>query len=103
LTTPTSVAENLAQEKELAFLKRHIFIDNVQDEHAILFQLSKAENIAIKIGTAIAIGHPYPETLNALKKWNSLRNRNVKVVGISELISQQRYRAASRIKSGAVN
>lgn len=104
LTTPTSVAEKLAQEKELAFLKRHIFLDNVQDEHAILFQLSKAENIAIKIGTAIAIGHPYPETLKALKKWASLRNQNVEVVGVSEMISQQRYRAASRvINSGAIN
>ncbi len=103
LTTPASVAEKLAHEKELDFLKRHIFLDNVQDKHAILFQLSKAENLAIKNGTAIAIGHPYPETIKALRRWDSLRNQNVEVVGISDLISQQRYRAASRVNLDTIN
>ncbi len=94
LTTPKSVAEKMAREKDLDFIKRHVFLDNVQDQNAIIFQLSKAENIAIKHGLAVAIGHPYPETLEALKKWSRLRNTNVEVVRVSELMATKRYRTA---------
>ncbi|MFP4083694.1 MAG: divergent polysaccharide deacetylase family protein [Desulfonatronovibrio sp.] len=98
LTTPESVAEDMARQKGLDFLKRHIFLDNVQDKKAILFQLSKAENIAIKHGLAVAIGHPYPETLSALREWKHLKSDNVEVVNISELVSTMRYRTAARKK-----
>ncbi len=94
LTTPKSVAEKLAREKNVDFIKRHVFLDNVQDKDAILFQLSKAENIAIRYGKAVAIGHPYPETLQALRLWSRLRNSRVEVVRISELIATGKYRTA---------
>ncbi len=97
LTTSKSVVEELALEKEVDFLKRHVFLDNVQDKDAILFQLSKAENHAIKHGMAVAIGHPYPETLKALREWSDLRNQNVEVVDISEYMATIRYKTASRI------
>ncbi|MFO7728017.1 MAG: divergent polysaccharide deacetylase family protein [Desulfonatronovibrio sp.] len=98
LTTPESVAEDMARQRKLDFLKRHIFLDNVQDKKAILFQLSKAENIAIKHGLAIAIGHPYPETLSALREWGRLKSENVEVINISELVSTMRYKTAARKK-----
>lgn len=98
LTTSKSVAEKLSREKNIDFLKRHVFLDNVQDKNAILFQLSKAENIAIKLGLAVAIGHPYPETLEALKEWNGLRNQKVEVVKVSELIATRSYSTASQGK-----
>ena len=97
LTTSKSVAEELAGKNQVDFLRRHVFLDNVQDKDAILFQLSKAENHAIKQGMAVAIGHPYPETLMALQEWNGLRSRNVEVVRISEYLATLKYRTASRI------
>ncbi len=103
LTTPKSVAGKLAKEQDIAFLKRNIFLDNVQDTNAIMFQLSKAENIAIKLGMAVAIGHPYPETIKALQKWNSLKNNQVEVVRVSEFISTQRYRTVSHDRPGSLN
>ena len=96
LTTSKSVAEKLAEEKKIDFLKRHVFLDNVQDKNAILFQLSKAENIAIKLGLAVAIGHPYPETLEALREWNKMRNKNVEVVKVSEFIATGKFSTASQ-------
>ena len=93
LTTPKSVAEKLAGKRNMAFLKRHVFLDNVQDKNAILFQLNKAENIAVRQGLAVAIGHPYPETFEALKEWNRIRNSNVEVVRISEFIAKRYYHA----------
>jgi uncharacterized protein len=97
LTTSKSVVEELAGKKQVDFLKRHVFLDNVQDKNAILFQLNKAENLAIKQGMAVAIGHPYPETLMALKEWKALRSGNVEVVRISEYLATLKYKTASRL------
>jgi len=103
MTTSKSVGEKLAREKNIDFFKRHVFLDNVQDKKAIVFQLSKAENIAVKHGMAVAIGHPYPETLEALKEWNGLRNQNVEVVRVSELIAARKYRTAFQDYPEAAN
>ena len=94
LTTSNSVGERLAGEKNVDFLKRHVFLDNVQDKQAILFQLSKAENLSIRYGMAVAIGHPYPETLKAFQEWSGLRNQNVELVQISEFMATTKYRTA---------
>ncbi len=50
------------------YLHRDIFIDNRRNVAAILRQLEKAVAIAKKRGYAIAIGHPYPETIEALRR-----------------------------------
>ena len=50
-------------------VKRDIFIDHVIEDEAILKQLAKVEVIAERSGVAIAIGHPHPATIRALKKW----------------------------------
>ncbi len=96
LTTAKSVAEKTAEKVNLNFLKRHVFLDNVLDPEAILFQLRKAENIAVKLGMAVAIGHPHPETLQALQKWEQLRNKKVQVVGTSDFVSTLDYQTASK-------
>ncbi len=86
LTTSKSVGKILAQKNNVPYLQRQIFLDNIQDEKAILFQLQKAETIALKKGTAIAIGHPYTQTLKALQDWQKVRNKSVQVVQIRSLI-----------------
>lgn len=85
LTTPKSVASGVAKKHGLAYYRRNIFLDNVRDKNAILSQLAKAERIARVSKQAIAIGHPYPETLEALQVWQSERGRDVVVVSVSEL------------------
>jgi len=86
LTTSKSVAKILAREKNIPYLQRHVFLDNVQEEKAILFQLQKAENVALRKGTAIAIGHPYAQTLKALQEWEKIRNTSVRVVQVRDLL-----------------
>jgi hypothetical protein len=61
-------------------------LDNVRDEKAILFQLRKAQSLARKKGTCIAIGHPYPETLDALKTWETMRDPGVSLVRLEDLL-----------------
>ncbi|MDC0336040.1 divergent polysaccharide deacetylase family protein, partial [Pseudodesulfovibrio sp.] len=62
-----------------------IFIDNVKDVTAIVHQIKKAENVALKQGYAIAIGHPYPETLAALETWSTTRNTDIQLLPLSKL------------------
>jgi polysaccharide deacetylase 2 family uncharacterized protein YibQ len=83
LTTGKSVGRSAARETSIRFFERDIFIDNVKDVSAITLQLRKAENVALKRGFAIAIGHPYPETLAALKAWHARKNPKVQLLPIS--------------------
>jgi polysaccharide deacetylase 2 family uncharacterized protein YibQ len=83
MTTAKSVGRQVARETGIRFFERDIFIDNVKDVSAITLQLRKAENVALKRGFAIAIGHPYPETLAALKAWHGRKNPKVQLLPIS--------------------
>lgn len=86
LTTPKSVTSGLSGRFAVRLLKRDIFLDNIQDEMAIIFQLRKAEQVAMSTGSAVAIGHPYPETINALEKWSKTRDKKIKIVSILDLL-----------------
>lgn len=85
LTSGSSVGRGVSQTTGIPFYERDIFIDNVKDVAAIIHQLKKAENVALKTGSAIAIGHPYRETLSALREWNSTRNKNIHIVSLSKI------------------
>lgn len=85
LTSGKSIARSASQKADIPFYERDIFIDNVKDVNAIIHQLKKAENVARKRGFAIAIGHPYRETLSALKQWGGGKNISVQLVPLSSL------------------
>ncbi|QJB57691.1 divergent polysaccharide deacetylase family protein [Pseudodesulfovibrio sp. zrk46] len=87
-TTAKSVGRSTARETGIPFYQRDIFIDNVKDVNAIIHQLKKAENVALKRGHAIAIGHPYKETLAALKEWNNGRNQSINLIPLSRLTAE---------------
>ncbi|WP_051822616.1 divergent polysaccharide deacetylase family protein [Desulfonatronum thiodismutans] len=89
LTTGDSVADEQARKIGLEHLRRHIFLDNIPNVQAILFQLRKAEQLAHNQGQVIAIGHPYPETLEALKLWERERDQRINVVSLGSLLSRQ--------------
>jgi len=66
-TSPASVGYKTARSLGLKCATRQVFLDNVQDEEAIGKQLAEAAVFARKKGAAIAICHPHPATLRALK------------------------------------
>ena len=66
-TTAKSVAKESGKKHGLRVLSRNIFLDNKKDKEYIQGQLEKAVKIAKKYGSAIAIGHPYGITFQALK------------------------------------
>lgn len=84
-TTPNSRLEAIAREKTIPVVNRDVFLDNVREEGYILGQLAKLESAAKKNGSAIAIGHPYPQTVRALTEWiPTLKEKGITIVPISQ-------------------
>ncbi len=88
VTTAASVGHAEAARLGIPALRRDVFLDNVADADAILMQLRKAERLAIRNGQAVAIGHPYPETLQALRRWSAMRDERIAVVSLRRLLAK---------------
>lgn len=90
-TTSKSVAGRVARELGVPSADRNVFLDNTRDVEYIKRQLMEAVRQAQKSGKAIAIGHPYPETIKALREAvPALAADGVDVVGISEVVGPSR-------------
>lgn len=93
LTSPNSVAARAAQATGVPHVSRDIFLDNERDMAAIMQQLTETEEIARRRGYAIAIGHPYPETLKALEFWIAgLQSKNISLVPLSQIVAEREKR-----------
>lgn len=88
VTTQKSVAPAIAQRHGIAFAARNVFLDNERDLQAVRTQLGKLEAHARKHGAAIAIGHPYDETIQALAGWlPGLASRGFVLVPVSTIVA----------------
>lgn len=87
LTTANSKGFQTAREMGVKTAKRDIFLDNIQTAEAIRKQLESLVAIAKKYGTAIAIGHPYQATVDALLANQAILHNEVVLVGVSELMN----------------
>jgi polysaccharide deacetylase 2 family uncharacterized protein YibQ len=69
---------------------RDVFLDNVAEVNAIAREIRRLESKARKQGMAIGICHPYPETLEALRReLPGLEARGVTIVPVSVLLQRQ--------------
>ncbi len=66
-----------------------MFLDNARDARTILRQLKTAESLALKTGQSLAIGHPYPETLQALKTYAETRDKRLTLVRVRDLAPER--------------
>jgi len=85
-TSSQSVAANTASKFKIPNLSRDIFLDHVQSREFIQTQFLKLLELAKKNGTAIAIGHPHPETIEYLT-WalSKLDEKGIAIASISGL------------------
>ncbi|WP_239057776.1 divergent polysaccharide deacetylase family protein [Pseudodesulfovibrio sp. JC047] len=88
MTSGQSVGRQTATDVGIPFYKRDIFLDNVKDVNAIVHQLKKTERVALRRGSAIAIGHPYKATLAALQKWQAEKKSAILVIPLSRMTPQ---------------
>jgi len=93
-TTHQSVALQLAKETGVPAARRDVFLDNERSAAAIAKEFTRLKRLAINNGLAVAIGHPYPETLTLLEEQiPRLAADGIELISISKLVS---------LRSGAV-
>ncbi len=87
-TTAATVAFDSAERAGVRCAFRNVpFLDDVQDVGAIRKQLELAIRGAKEKGEAIAIGHPHPETIRALREViPQMQGQGVRLVVASELV-----------------
>jgi uncharacterized protein len=86
-TNSASVAFKTAQKMALKAAKRDIFLDNDLSENALKIQMERLLSVARHKGRAIGIGHPHKETLDLLKKYQSVLTDETEVVPVSRLVN----------------
>lgn len=67
-TSAGTAAESTAVFHQLPNLRRHVFLDNERDVAAIENQFEHLLRVAANQPVTVAIGHPYPETLDVLQR-----------------------------------
>ena len=94
MTTPRSVALRSAQAALIPSTRRNVFLDHVRSRPAIEAEFDRLLRVAERHGSALAIGHPYDETLAVLEaRLPELEARGIDLVPVSGLI---RLRTAQR-------
>ena len=90
-TTRDTVAAKVASEVGLPHLSRDVFLDDVETAPTIRAQFRRLIEKARHNGSALAIGHPLPETLKVLAELlPTLRQRyGVRLVSITDMLAEQ--------------
>ena len=83
-TTAQTKAPKVMKNFGLNYMARDVFLDHHMDKPYVLKQIKQAIKVAKSHGTAIAIGHPHPNTLLALHESRKLL-KDVELVYINRL------------------
>ena len=84
VTTRYTQAFKRARKLQMSAASRDVFIDYQRDPEVILKQLRHLERRACRHGCAVGIGHPYPETADALARfWSAYRDPQIEWVPVS--------------------
>jgi uncharacterized protein len=87
-TSAESVGEQIAQTQGIPTAGRDVFLDNQESVDYTVAQLREAAAIAKRNGSAIAIGHPRPTTLEAVKMMiPELQSSGIQLVLAGEVVS----------------
>ncbi len=87
-TTSNSKIESIARTMGVPTAHNNIFLDNSTSVLEIKRQMEKAKDMAIKNGTAIAICHVRPNTVQALEEnYKYLLNEGIEFVPVSKVVN----------------
>jgi len=93
-TTKHSVARMVANENHVPSLTRDVFLDAVDSAAFVEKQFDQLLKIARTHGYALAIAHPYPDTMKVLKKrLQQLGEEQVDLVPVSTLLKLRQGKA----------
>ncbi|MBI6953221.1 polysaccharide deacetylase 2 family uncharacterized protein YibQ [Pseudomonas sp. TE6288] len=89
-TSAATVAAAEAQATGLAHVSRDVFLDDVRTVEAINTQLQQGIALARRQGSAVLIGHPYPQTLEVLQREiPQLTRQGIELIGLHQMIGER--------------
>jgi uncharacterized protein len=94
-TSPRSVAYTQALDAGLSSISRDVFLDNEPNPESIRLQINIWLTKARERGSAIAIGHPYPHTIEVLRAQLPATDGEFSFMPISKLIKERKQRGFS--------
>ena len=96
MTSNKSVGMAVARQAGVPTARRNIFLDDVEDEAAVMGQLVKAEEQAKSAGSVIVIGHPHDGTIAALTEWlPTLANKGITLVPVTTVVKAREAKAGN--------
>lgn len=89
-TSPASTGMRLAAIYGVPHVARDVFLDDDQQPAAIARQLARAELVARRHGSVIAIGHPHDAMIAALRTWlPHLEERGLALAPVSAVVRRR--------------
>jgi len=89
-TSAATVAAFQAQAQGVAQVSRDVFLDNIRTTEAIGNELQLGVELARKQGSAVLIGHPYPQTLEVLEReLPRLKRQGIELIGLEQMIAER--------------
>jgi polysaccharide deacetylase 2 family uncharacterized protein YibQ len=86
-TTHHSVAMQIAEESGVAATKRDVFLDPDRSPETVAREFERMKELARRRGQVVAIGHPYPSTLELLEReLPRLIEEGFELVSVSEIV-----------------
>jgi len=89
-TVAHSAGGEVARKYGVPHAGRDVFLDDEISAPAIAVQLAEFERVARRNGSAIAIGHPHDQTLDALTNWlRDLTSKGFVLVPVSAIVKER--------------
>ncbi|WP_455217090.1 divergent polysaccharide deacetylase family protein [Kaarinaea lacus] len=95
-TTKTSIGQKIARENWIPTMRRDVFLDSDRDPAKIRKHFRRLIRKAEKNGFALAIGHPYPETMAILEEeLPELNRKGIALLPVSQLLERSTIKITS--------
>ena len=95
-TSKQSVAAQIAAEEGIDHISRDVFLDPDTAPQTLATQFQRFIRLARQKGHALAIAHPYPQTLQFLKQHlDALQRQGIELVPVSSLIKTRKTHHAA--------
>ena len=104
LTSPKSQGWSSSIARGVPAVKRDVFLDNVDTLEEVKFRLEKTEEVAVREGSAIAIGHPRDSTLAVLQEWiPDAIGRGFAIVPLTQLSEHRNATVGAATRQASTN
>ena len=90
VTSSDTLGPRMARSAGVPYARRHVFLDHQRDPESIQDQLGALEDIALRQGYAVGIGHPHQITIAALAQWlPTLQKKGIALGSVAHVVMRR--------------